>query len=222
MSTSLLPALEICNGVSPQASVIWLHGLGADGHDFAPVIEQLNIPHVRFILPHAPSLALTINGGQIMPAWFDLTHSDLAAREDAAGIHASEQAILRLIERENVRGIPANKIVLAGFSQGGAIALHTGLHSQQRLAGILALSTWLPLQAELTITSPNINQGLPVFIGHGKNDSVVPFIRAQQARDLLIKLGCAVTDHDYDMAHSVCLEEIVDILAWLKGVLNIF
>ena len=222
MSTSLLPALEICKGVSPQASVIWLHGLGADGHDFAPVIEQLNIPHVRFILPHAPSLALTINGGQSVPAWFDLTHSDLAAREDAAGIHASEQAILRLIERENVRGIPANKIVLAGFSQGGAIALHTGLHSQQRLAGILALSTWLPLQAELTTKSPNINQSLPVFIGHGKNDSVVPFIRAQQARYLLIKLGYAVTDHNYDMAHSVCLEEILDIQAWLKGVLNTF
>ena len=222
MSTSLLPALEICNGASPQASVIWLHGLGADGHDFAPVIEQLNIPQVRFILPHAPSLALTINGGQVMPAWFDLTHSDLAAREDAAGIHASEQAILRLIARENVRGIPANKIVLAGFSQGGAIALHTGLHYQQRLAGILALSTWLPLQAELTSTSPDTNQGLPVFIGHGRTDSVVPFIRAQQARDLLIKLGYSVTDHDYEMAHSVCLEEILDIQSWLKSVLNTF
>jgi len=222
MSTALLPALEICKVASPQASVIWLHGLGADGHDFAPVIEQLNMPHVRFILPHAPSLALTINGGQIMPAWFDLTHSDLAAREDVAGIHASEQAIIRLIERENVRGIPANKVVLAGFSQGGAIALHTGLHSQQRLAGILALSTWLPLQAELASTPSHINQGLPVFIGHGKNDSVVPFIRAQQARDLLVKLGYAVTDHGYDMAHSVCPEEILDIQAWLKGVLNAF
>ena len=113
MSTALLPALEICNGASPQASVIWLHGLGADGHDFAPVIEQLNMPHVRFILPHAPRLALTINGGQIMPAWFDLTYSDLAAREDVAGIHASAQAIIRLIERENVRGIPANIFPLA-------------------------------------------------------------------------------------------------------------
>ena len=222
MSTSLLPALEICNGASPQASVIWLHGLGADGHDFAPVIEQLNLPNVRFVLPHAPSLALTINGGQIMPAWFDLTHSDLAAREDAAGIRVSERAIIRLIERENVRGIPANKIVLAGFSQGGAIALHTGLHYEQRLAGILALSTWLPLRNELTDDISNINQGIPVFIGHGKNDTVAPLLRAQEARDLLIKLGYAVKGHDYAMAHSVCLEEIFDIEAWLKTALNTF
>ena len=221
MPNSLLPSLEICTDATPRASVIWLHGLGADGHDFAPVVEQLNLHNVRFILPHAPSRALTINGGQIMPAWFDLTHSDLAAGEDIAGIRVSEQAIIRLIERENVRGIPSNKIVLAGFSQGGAIALQTGLHYHQRLAGILALSTWLPLQMELTNEAGNINHGLPVFIGHGKNDSVVPLIRAQEARDLLIKLGYAVTGHDYDaMAHSVCLEEISDIEAWLKNVLN--
>ena len=221
----MLEAIELETAANPAIAIIWLHGLGADGSDFVPMVGQFQAagcPPIRFIFPHAPMMPVTVNNGYVMRAWYDILGADLTRREDEAGVRASQAAIEELIAAQIARGIASERILLAGFSQGGAIALHTGLHYEQRLAGILALSTWLPLRNELTDDTSNINQGIPVFIGHGKNDSVVPLLRAQEARDLLIKLGYAVTGHDYAMAHSVCLEEIFDIEAWLKTALNTF
>jgi len=219
----MIPPLEIETGPQPRGSVIWLHGLGADGHDFAPIVPQLGIPPsvpVRFIFPHAPEMPVTINRGYVMPAWYDISHPDLAAGEDESGIRASQQSIVELIERERQRGIPAARIVLAGFSQGGAIALHTALRYADTLGGIIALSTYLPLKASLPAEAAAANRSCAIFMAHGRMDNVIPLSRGVQSRDFLLDCGYALEWHEYAMAHSVCEEEIADIGAWLNRVLS--
>jgi phospholipase/carboxylesterase len=214
-------ALEIVTGDAPDSAVIWLHGLGADGHDFAPIVPELGLPpsaKVRFIFPHAPMLPVTINGGFVMPAWYDVKSLDLSQEEDAAGIHNSQRLMETLIRRELERGLASTRIVLAGFSQGGAIALHTGLRYDVPLAGVLALSTYLPLPDTIMAEASPANAALPVFMAHGSADSVIPLAHAAASRDLLKQEGYAVEWHEYPMAHSVCAEEISDIGTWLTRI----
>lgn len=215
--TDYLPAIEIDPPTSATASVIWLHGLGASGHDFEGLVAELGLLEqgVRFVLPHAPEQPVTINQGYVMPAWYDITGLDFGARQDEAGIRRSATRLGALIEAELARGIPAERIVLAGFSQGGAVALHTALRYPQRLAGVLALSTYLPLAESLPVEMAAVQAGLPVFFGHGDRDEVVLPHFATHSRDVLAKLGCAVEWHGYPMAHSVCEEEVADIRDWL-------
>lgn len=205
------------------ASVIWLHGLGADGHDFAPVVKQLltagALQNVRFILPHAREMAVTRNGGYIMPAWYDVYGIIPVQQEDEVGIQTSQHYINTLIQHEIERGIPAERIVLAGFSQGGAIALHTALRYPHQLAGVLALSTYLPLHAKLHTEATATNQQIPIFMAHGIFDDVITLEMSKLSRDLLLECDYAVNWHEYGMAHSVCTEEIADIEAFLKQVL---
>jgi phospholipase/carboxylesterase len=209
---STVQPLEICSGPKPDASIIWLHGLGADGYDFAPVVEALQpMPNVRFILPHAPAIAVTVNGGYVMPAWYDIYGSDIADRQDESGIRKSQGGIEGLISQEKNRGIEAGRIMLAGFSQGGAIALHTGLRYQERLAGIMALSTYLPLHEKLQNERSTENQDLPIFMGHGKFDDIIPLPTANASRTFLEGFGYGTEWHEYAMPHSVCNEEIADI-----------
>ena len=215
-----LESLEICSGQSPNASIIWLHGLGADGYDFAPVVEALQpMPHIRFILPHAPVVPVTINGGYIMPAWYDIYGNDIADRQDEAGIRASQSQIEALIAEEKRRGVGANRILLAGFSQGGAIALHTGLRHAERLAGIMALSTYLPLHEKFPNERSEQNQRTSVFMAHGSFDDIIPLNTASASKSLLEKLGYDVEWHDYPMPHSLCNEEIADIRDFILRVL---
>jgi len=206
-----------------NASVIWLHGLGADGHDFEPIAQQLlqpkYFPNVRFILPHAPDMPVTRNNGYVMPAWYDIYGITPVSREDEAGIHASQRAINVLIQTEIDRGIPSERIVLAGFSQGGAIALHTALRYPQRLGGVLALSTYLPLHAKLAIEANPANTNTPIFMAHGVFDSVISLEMSKISRDLLQSRQFFVSWHEYPMAHSVCAEEITDIAHFLQQVL---
>ena len=221
MPSPLLPYIEISTAPSPVASVIWLHGLGADGHDFEPIVGELNLPDslpVRFILPHAPSMPVTINNGYVMPAWYDITHPDLALGEDESGIRASQQQIEQLIQSEISRGIPAERILLAGFSQGGAIVLQTGLRYAKKLGGIIALSTYLPLKSSFPQEATNTS--IPVFLAHGSSDNVIPLHASTNSRNLLENAGCPVEWHEYNMAHSVCPEEIRDISLWLQRVLS--
>jgi phospholipase/carboxylesterase len=216
-AADLLPAVVIEPVPPARASVIWLHGLGADGHDFESLIPHLGLPPaagIRFIFPHAPHRPVTINGGMRMRAWYDISGA-VPPREDDAGIRASEQAVRSLIEREITAGIAPERILLAGFSQGGAIALHTGLRYPRRLAGILALSTYLPLADTLARETDPANRQLPILMAHGTEDGIIPLPRALQSRDLLTRLGYAVEWHSYPMGHSVCTEEIADIAAWL-------
>lgn len=222
MSSSLLPYIEITTGPSPIASVIWLHGLGADGHDFEPVVSELNLPAslpVRFILPHAPSMPVTINNGYIMPAWYDINHPDLLLGEDEAGIRASQHKTEKLIQQEISRGIPAERILLAGFSQGGAIVLQTGLRYEKKLGGIIALSTYLPLKSSFS-QEVTANRNIPIFMAHGSTDNVIPLHASTNSKKILEDTGCAVEWHEYAMAHSVCAEEIRDISLWLRRVLS--
>lgn len=219
----LLEALEVevgsAAGGSVDASIIWLHGLGADGHDFEPIVPELPLPaglRARFIFPHAPVQAVTINYGHVMPAWYDV-YGD--GRQDADGIRASQARLEALIARERERGVATRRIVLAGFSQGGAIALQTGLRHSQRLAGILALSTYLPLAETLGAEAAAANRGVPIFMAHGTEDPVIPLQRAAISRDQLRKLGYQVEWHEYPMPHAVCPEEIADVGAWLGGAL---
>lgn len=219
---TLLDHIQIESAPNPSAAVIWLHGLGADGHDFAPLVPELDLrqcPPIRFIFPHAPSMPVTINGGFVMPAWYDIRGADLTSRQDDVGILASEAAICALIEREIARGIPAGRIVLAGFSQGCAIALHTGLRYASALAGIVALSGYLPLADRLAHERNPANASTPIFMGHGNQDPVVPQARGEASRDLLVKLGYQVQWHSYPMPHSVHPREIADIAAFLTRVL---
>ena len=220
--TSLLPRIELESAPQPGAAVIWLHGLGADGNDFAALVPELDLracPPIRFVFPHAPSLPVTLNGGYVMPAWYDIFGADLVQRQDAAGIRKSAQAITALIEHEISRGIPARNIVLAGFSQGCAVALHTGLRFPQRLAGIVALSGYLPLADSLAAERTNANADTPIFMGHGSMDPVVVPARGEASRDLLGKLGYSVQWHDYPMQHSVHAREVADISVFLASVL---
>ena len=205
----------------PSAAVIWLHGLGADGHDFVPIVPELQLTAAeapRFVFPHAPVRAVTINNGMHMRAWYDIFEFSLNAREDAAGIRASAEIVERYVQRERDAGIAAGRIVLAGFSQGGAIALHTGLHHAERLAGILALSAYLPLRRELEAPLP-ANRGLPILMCHGEEDPVLPVARAELSRDLLRAQGYQVELKLYHMQHQVSQAEIADIAAWLRAVL---
>lgn len=216
-----LEAIEIETGPAPRATVIWLHGLGADGHDFEPLVPELHLPsvlRVRFVFPNAPVRPVTINGGMPMRAWYDILQMG-GGQEDAAGIRASQGQLEALIALERERGVAANRIVLAGFSQGGAIALHTGLRHAERLAGILALSTYLPLASTLPTELGAANRGAPVFMAHGTFDDMIPLARARQSQRALETLGCPVQWREYPMPHSVCGEEIADIAAWLRAIL---
>jgi phospholipase/carboxylesterase len=218
-----LDAIEIETGSSPTASIVWMHGLGADGHDFVDVVPELHMPaspSVRFVFPHAPMRPVTINGGYVMRAWYDIRDDGGVRREDAAGVHASQKAIEALIERERQRGVPTTAIVLAGFSQGGAMALQTGLRHGERLAGVMALSCSLPLAETLAAEAAPANRDVPIFMAHGTYDPMIPMARAQRAREVLAGLAYRVDWHEYPMPHSVCMEEIADIAAWLGGVLG--
>lgn len=215
--SAALETIEIETAASPDAAVIWLHGLGADGHDFEPVVPELRLPAelgVRFVFPHAPVRPVTLNMGMRMRAWYDIYQLG-GGREDADGIRASQALTEGLIAREQSRGIAPGRIVLAGFSQGGAIVLHTGLRHADRLAGILALSTYLPLSGSLPGEASEANRVVPIFMAHGRFDDVIPIGRAQQSRTLLEQQGYPLAWHEYPMPHSVCGEEIADISGWL-------
>ena len=219
--TQQAQALEIETAPAPDAAVLWLHGLGADGHDFEPVVPQLRLPpqlRVRFVFPHAPVRPVTLNMGMRMRAWYDILQLG-GGREDEAGIRESQALLEALIARERRRGVAAQRIVLAGFSQGGAVALHTGLRHAERLAGILALSTYLPLAGSLAPEHSAANLGVPLFMAHGRFDDIIPIERARQSRVALEGLGCKVEWREYAMPHAVCGEEIADIAAWLRAVL---
>jgi len=203
------------------ASVIWMHGLGADGHDFEPIVDELELPPrpVRFIFPHAPRRPVTINGGMMMRAWYDISDAAIR-REDASGVRQSQAIVEQLIAGEVARGVASTDIVLAGFSQGGAIALQTALRHPARLAGVMALSTYLPLADTLAAEASAANRDLPIFMAHGKHDPVVVPARASSSRDTLQILGYAVQWREYPMPHAVCPQEIVDISRWLCAVLG--
>jgi phospholipase/carboxylesterase len=199
-----------------DATIVWLHGLGADHSDFEPIVPELDLPpSVRFVFPDAPIRPVTINGGMRMRAWYDILQFG-PGPEDEAGIRESQRIVEGLIEEA---GVPPGRVVLAGFSQGGAIVLHTALRYPERLAGVVALSTYLPLASKLAPEVANQNQGIPIFMAHGRFDDIIPLPRAQASRDLLIKAGYPVEWHEYGMPHSVCMEEIGEIAAFLKGVL---
>ena len=224
--TKLLEAIEIETGKNPAASVIWMHGLGADGNDFVPIVNELGlggIAAVRFVFPHAPMRPVTINNGYVMRAWYDVSFGDLegkSRRADEQGVRDSQAQIDALVAREKERGIAASAIVLAGFSQGGAIALHTGLRHPERLAGIMALSTYLPLAEALPSEGAEANRKTPIFMAHGLHDQIVPLAMGAGSMSYLKGLGYAVEWHQYPMQHSVMLEEIRDIAAWLRNVLK--
>ena len=214
-----LETIEIESGDQPKASIIWLHGLGADGKDFAPLADQIELPvAVRYIFPHAPMMPVSINGGYVMRAWYDISDAAIR-REDEAGVRAAQRMIEELLEHEQSRGIPAQRIVLAGFSQGGAIALQTGLRHAQGLAGIMALSTYIPIADSLTREASAANRAVPIFMAHGSGDPMIPIARALASHTLLDQLGYAVEWHEYPMPHSVCPQEIADLGAWLRRVL---
>ena len=220
---TVLPCIEIETAPNPSAAVIWLHGLGADGNDFVPIISQLNLsecPAIRFVFPSAPSMAVTVNGGYVMPAWYDITERDINAREDLAGIHKSAAAISQLIEREASSGIAYEKIVLAGFSQGCAMSLQVGLRFPHRLAGIMALSGYLPLANSLALERSEANGKTPILMAHGVWDAVITLERAEASADILEKLGYQVDWNTYPMEHSLHPDELVDISRFLSNVLS--
>lgn len=217
-----LEVIEAQTGDNPVATIVIMHGLGADGRDFVPIAEQLDLSSVgpvRFLFPSAPVMPVTINGGYVMPAWYDILGADLAKREDEAGLRQSQVSIEALLAHEKSRGIPANRIVVAGFSQGCALALMTGLRHGERLAGIAGLSGYLPLADKTAAERSAASQGLPIFLAHGSHDGVVPLPRATASRDALTALGYPVEWHEYRMEHSVCPEEVVDLERWLQRVL---
>ncbi len=217
-SGDLLETVELETGPSPVAAVIWLHGLGADGHDFEPIVPELRLGGagpVRFVFPHAPVRPVTINGGMPMRAWYDIIGIDRESPQDEAGIRASAQKVARLIRRETDRGIPAERIVLAGFSQGGAVALHLGLRLAERLAGIVALSTYLPLHQTLQDEHSEANAQTPLFMAHGILDPVVPLYLGESSANRLVQGGWPVTWRTYTMPHAVCPDEIRDISGFL-------
>jgi len=215
------PPLELSSNDASKinASVIWLHGLGADGYDFEPIVEKLDVPNVRFILPHAPEMPVTRNSGYIMPAWYDLYGLTGNSQEDENGIRTTQQYINSLIENEINRGIASERIVVAGFSQGGAIALHAGLRYPKKLAGILALSTYLPLKTKLATEAHLVNAGIPIFMAHGIFDDIISLDMCKLSLNTLQNNHFSVNWHEYNMAHSVCVEEINDIRTFLKQVL---
>jgi phospholipase/carboxylesterase len=219
MSGLELQTVEIETGPSPQASVIWLHGLGADGHDFEPIVPALApfLPPTRFIFPHAPVRPVTVNGGMPMRAWYDIVSFDRSPPRDREGVESSRAALERLVAREEARGVPDDAIVVAGFSQGGALALYTGLRLDRTLAGLMGLSTYLLFSGELESARCAASNTVPVFVAHGTYDPVVPFMAGQHVARTLRDLGYEVEWHEYPMPHAVCPEEVGHIGAWLSA-----
>lgn len=217
-----LECIEQQSAEQPRASLIVLHGLGADGHDFVPIAQQLDLQAVggaRFVFPHAPLRPVTMNGGFVMRAWYDIAGTPAARREDEAGLRESQAQIEALIAREVARGMPAERIVLMGFSQGCAMTLLAGLRHADRLAGLVGLSGYLPLAAHTAAERSAANADVPIFLAHGRDDPMIALERATASRDALRALGYGVEWHDYAMPHSVCLEEIADLNRWLHRVL---
>ncbi|MFC6284172.1 MULTISPECIES: alpha/beta hydrolase [Polaromonas] len=217
-----LKVIEAQTGENPVATVLIMHGLGADGRDFLPIAGQMDLSSVgpvRFLFPNAPVIPVTINGGYEMPAWYDILGADLVKREDEAGLRKSQAQIEELIAHEKSRGIPASRIVVAGFSQGCAMALMVGLRHAEKLAGIVGMSGYLPLADKTAAERSAASQGVPIFLGHGTHDGVVALPRAVASRDALKAMGYAVDWHDYPMEHSVCPQEISDLESWLQRVL---
>jgi phospholipase/carboxylesterase len=224
MSTAPLQSIEIETAPNPTASILILHGLGADGNDFVPVAGELDlgaVGPVRFVFPHAPTRPVTINGGHVMRAWYDiLALGSQQQREDEAGLRQSQALVEGLIAKEKARGVPARRIVLAGFSQGCAMTLMTGLRHDERLAGLVGLSGYLPLAAKAEAERHPANGDVPIFLAHGTQDPVIPIVRARASREALVGMGHAVEWHEYAMPHSVCAEEIGDLNHWLLRVLG--
>jgi phospholipase/carboxylesterase len=221
--TQLLENIEIETAPNPQHAVIWLHGLGADGNDFVPLVNELDLsglPGIRFVFPHAKTMPVTVNGGYVMRAWYDITGAELTRREDEGGLRASQRDVEALIAREKARGIPAARIILAGFSQGCAMTLQTGMRHPEKLAGMLCLSGYLPLAGVAAAERSEESLATPVFMAHGTHDNVVPFVRAQQSAQVLKDIGYQVEWHQYTMQHSLCLEEVQDISKWLRKVIS--
>jgi len=221
--TAFPDAVVVQPSIATEASVIWLHGLGADGHDFEPILPELGsaiTERTRFIFPHAPMRPVTVNGGYVMRAWYDVVDADIARRADADGVHESEEILRGCIDAEVASGVPPERIVVAGFSQGGAIALHGGLRYPQRLAGVLGLSCYLPLPAAIAQGLAPANAMTPIFMAHGTEDPVIPVQAGTRSRDYLNDLEYDVEWHTYPMQHAVCLEEIEDIGRWLLRVLD--
>jgi len=217
----ILPHIELTTGEEPQGTVIVLHGLGADGWDFVPIVRELDVPEdlaLRYIFPHAPERAVTINNGMEMPAWYDIAMSDIARLPDEAGIRESQAQVEEIIARELARGVPARRIVLAGFSQGGAIALQTALRRNEALGGVVALSTYLTLEDSLAREATRASRGVPIFMAHGTQDPVVPLKLAEASAATLRTQGYEIDWHTYPMAHAVCAEEIADLSAFLERV----
>ncbi len=220
---SMLKTIEISTSDNPTAAVIWMHGLGADGSDFVPIIKELDLSGcagIRFVFPSAPTMPVTINNGYVMPAWYDILTIELIRREDESGLRKSQLEIEALIRQQIGLGIAADKIVIAGFSQGCAMTLQTGLRYPQKLAGLMCLSGYLPLSDKITVERHEANQHTPIFLAHGSIDPVVIIDRAVTSRDLLKELGYQVEWHEYMMLHSVCAEEVADIGNWLRRVLG--
>ncbi len=220
--SDLLQNIEVCTSDKPEIAVIWLHGLGADGNDFVPVVDELDLaglPGIRFVFPHANTMPVSINGGYVMRSWYDIVHTDLGRQEDEKGLRAAQLQVEALIAREKARGIPASRIVLAGFSQGCAMTLQTGLRHPEKLAGLMCLSGYLPLADKVAAERTEASKQTPIFLVHGRMDPVIPVQRAIASRDALLALGYQVEWHEYPMQHSLCQEEIVHIGAWLKKVL---
>jgi phospholipase/carboxylesterase len=222
MST-LLHTIEKETGPNPTVAVIWMHGLGADANDFVPMLNELDLaglPAIRFIFPNADTMPVTVNGGYVMRAWYDIVASDLGRQEDEGGLRASQLKIEALMAREKARGIPAERIILAGFSQGCAMTLQTGLRQKEKLAGLMCLSGYVPIASKAAAEHTPESLATPIFMVHGRMDPVIPVARAEQSRDLLKQLGYQVEWHDYPMQHSLCQEEVDHISAWLKKVLS--
>ena len=222
MTTAALETVECSTGTAPRIAVIWLHGLGADGHDFEPIVPELRtLTPTRFVFPHAPLRPVTINGGLTMRAWYDISGFGADQPEDALGIRASAAAVARLIDREIERGIPAERIALAGFSQGGAVVLHAGLRETRRLAGVLALSTYLPLAATLRAEKSAANAAVPLLMAHGSADPMIPLILAATSKRILEAEGYAVDWQVYPMGHAVCAPEIAKIGSFLDALARV-
>jgi len=219
MDAPLLQTIELQTAPDPAWTVLWLHGLGADGNDFAPIVPELvreDWPALRFVFPHAPEREVTINGGLRMRAWYDIRDANLASRADEAGVEQSIRQVEALIAREAARGVPASRLVLAGFSQGGAITLAAGLRRTEPLAGLIALSAYLPMIERAASDTTAQAVGQPLFMGHGAQDPVVPYAAGEYSAAALRRLGFSVDWHRYPMPHSVCAEEIRDLAIWLS------
>ena len=220
--SQLLETIEIESAPNPTVAIIWMHGLGADANDFVPMVRELDLrglPGIRFVFPNADTMPVTINGGYVMRAWYDIVATDLGRMEDEAGLRASQAKVEALIAREKARGIPADRIIVAGFSQGCAMTLMTAMRHPEKLAGMMCLSGYVPIADKSAAEHTAASLATPIFMVHGRMDPVIPVSRAEQSRDLLKQLGYNVEWHDYPMQHSVCQEEVVHISAWLKKVL---